>query len=190
MSCLPTHRGLSRAWWFCVWPRLAPWLYLPVPRGLWRMVVCTDPAQFLAHWCLPRPGVRCQGPPCCLRLLPYQGPSCWLVRSARALGLGRSSLRHDWHFPTHLWRSFTDVDVPPLSPAPSVASSPPASAFAATASVPAPTASAATASVPVSAPVGPAPVASNAAAADVPVTAGRVAAVSALLSAPLPRGKM
>ncbi|KAK8676071.1 hypothetical protein V6N13_034125 [Hibiscus sabdariffa] len=67
-----------------------------------------------------------------------------------------------------------DAEVPPLSPAPSVASSPPASASAAVASVPAPAASDVAASVPVSAPA-----TSDAAASDVPVTAGCVAAGSA-----------
>ncbi|KAL4380028.1 hypothetical protein GQ457_02G041970 [Hibiscus cannabinus] len=70
-----------------------------------------------------------------------------------------------------------DAEVSPLSPAPSVASSPPASASAA-------------ASVPVSTPVGPAPAASDAAASDVHVTAGRVAAGSAPISVPPPRGKV
>ncbi|KAL4379709.1 hypothetical protein GQ457_02G026470 [Hibiscus cannabinus] len=82
-----------------------------------------------------------------------------------------------------------DAEVSPLSPAPSVASSTPASTSAAAASVPAPAASDAAASVPVSAPVGPAPAASDAAASDVHVTAGRVAAGSAPIPVPPPRGK-
>ncbi|KAL4279754.1 hypothetical protein GQ457_03G017600 [Hibiscus cannabinus] len=76
-------------------------------RGLWRMAVGADPARFLAPWWLPQPGVRCQGPPCCLRPLCYQGPPCWLVCAARTFGLGRSSPRHGWRFPTHLWLPFT-----------------------------------------------------------------------------------
>ncbi|KAL4278857.1 hypothetical protein GQ457_03G017530 [Hibiscus cannabinus] len=64
-------------------------------RGLWRMAVGTDPARFLAPWWLPQPGVRCQGPP------------CWLVCAARTFGLGCSSPRHGWRFPTHLWLPFT-----------------------------------------------------------------------------------
>ncbi|KAL4340380.1 hypothetical protein GQ457_08G031960 [Hibiscus cannabinus] len=75
-----------------------------------------------------------------------------------------------------------DADLPPLSPAPSVASSPPASASAATASVPAPAASDAADSVPISAPVGPA-------SSDAPVASGCTAAVSAPLPAPSPRSK-
>ncbi|KAL4368182.1 hypothetical protein GQ457_05G021950 [Hibiscus cannabinus] len=77
-----------------------------------------------------------------------------------------------------------DAEVPPLSPAPSVASSPPDSASATTASVPAPVAS-----VPVLAPIGPAPTASEAAASTVPVTTSRVSTGSASMSAPPPRGK-
>ncbi|KAK9029805.1 hypothetical protein V6N11_031250 [Hibiscus sabdariffa] len=83
-----------------------------------------------------------------------------------------------------------DAEVPPLSPAPSVASSPPTSASTTAAPVPAPAASDAAASVPVSAPVRAAPAASDAAASDVPVTAGRVATSSAPMSAPPPRGKL
>ncbi|KAL4281807.1 hypothetical protein GQ457_03G016970 [Hibiscus cannabinus] len=76
-----------------------------------------------------------------------------------------------------------DTDLPPLSLAPSVASSPPASASAAAASVPTPVASDAAAPMPVSAPVGPA-------SSDTPVTAGRTAAVSAPLSVPFPHGEV
>ncbi|KAL4366237.1 hypothetical protein GQ457_05G023220 [Hibiscus cannabinus] len=75
-----------------------------------------------------------------------------------------------------------DVDLPPLSPAPSVASSPPASASTAAASVPAPAASNAATSVPVSAPVGPTPF-------DAPVASGCTAAVLAPLPALSTRGK-
>ncbi|KAK8574629.1 hypothetical protein V6N12_062319 [Hibiscus sabdariffa] len=92
------------------------------------------------------------------------GPLCWLVRAPCP----------SWRPPAHLWPPFVDAEVPPLSPAPSVASSPPASASAAVASVPAPAASDVAASVPVSAPA-----TSDAAASDVPVTAGCVAAGSA-----------
>ncbi|KAL4272817.1 hypothetical protein GQ457_13G013820 [Hibiscus cannabinus] len=74
-----------------------------------------------------------------------------------------------------------DMEVPPLSPAPSVASSPPASASAAVASVPTPAAS-----VPVLAPIGPA---SEVVASIIPVIAGRVATGSAPMSAPPPCGK-
>ncbi|KAK8694656.1 hypothetical protein V6N13_072203 [Hibiscus sabdariffa] len=223
----------------------APWLCLPAPSaaparslGPWQLplpgVRCQGPLCCLSlcyqgtpswlcvrcPWWFPQPGVCCQGPPCCLRPLCCLGPLCWLVRAPCP----------GWRPPAHLWPPFVvawcssfssqadlralhylpcklhlcspsptrtsrvsvvkDAEVPPLSPAPSVASSPPASASAAAASVPAPAASDAAASVPVSAPVGPAPVASDAAASDVPVTAGRVAAGSAPMSAPPPRGKV
>ncbi|KAK8684258.1 hypothetical protein V6N13_040288 [Hibiscus sabdariffa] len=57
----------------------APWLYLPALRGLWRTVVCAARARSLGLWRLPLPGVRCQGPPCCLRSLRCQGTLCWLA---------------------------------------------------------------------------------------------------------------
>ncbi|KAK8684250.1 hypothetical protein V6N13_040280 [Hibiscus sabdariffa] len=75
-----------------------------------------------------------------------------------------------------------DADLPPLSPAPSVASSPPASASTAAASVPAPAASDAATSVPVSAPVKPVP-------SDALVASGCTAAISSPLPTLSTRGK-
>ncbi|KAK8502182.1 hypothetical protein V6N13_097453 [Hibiscus sabdariffa] len=189
----------------------APWLCLPTPSaapaqslGPWRLplpgvryqgpLCCLSlrcqgtPSWLCVHcpWWFPQPGVHCQGPPCCLRPLRCLGPLCWLVRAPCP----------GWRPPAHLWPPFavawcssfsSQADLRALhylpcklhlcSPSP-------------TPSVPAPVASDAAASVPVSAPVGPAPAASDVAASNVPVTAGRVAAGSAPMSAPPPRGKV
>ncbi|KAK8660368.1 hypothetical protein V6N13_051294 [Hibiscus sabdariffa] len=151
---------------------------------------------------IPLPGVRCQGPLCCLSLrcqgtpswlcvrCPWWfpqpgvrclGPLCWLVRAPCP----------GWRPAAHLWPLFavawcssfsSRADFQALHDLPCklhLCSPSPAP------SVPAPTAS-----VPVSAPVGPVSAASDAAASDVPVTAGRVASSSAPMSAPLPRGKV
>ncbi|KAL4282594.1 hypothetical protein GQ457_16G019050 [Hibiscus cannabinus] len=96
------HRGLSRTWWLLAWPRLDSWLYFSASMGLWCMDVCCDPARFYAPWWLPHPGVRCQGPPRCQSPLRYQGPACWLVRAARAFGLGCFGPCHGWSFPAQL----------------------------------------------------------------------------------------
>ncbi|KAK9036750.1 hypothetical protein V6N11_021678 [Hibiscus sabdariffa] len=154
---------ISLAFWmrFCatlgprlvVWLGLAFWMRFCATLGSWCTVVRCEPDRFYVPWWLPHPGVRCQGP---LR---------WLVHAARAYGLGCFGPCHGRGFLAQLWLTFPpkrpaiarpcgrvsivkDADLPPLSPAPSVASSPPASVSTTAASVPAPAATDAAASVP------------------------------------------
>ncbi|KAL4317788.1 hypothetical protein GQ457_18G009420 [Hibiscus cannabinus] len=105
-KALASHRGLSCVWWvmlglcathdprLIVWLSLAFWMRFCATMGSWCMVVRYEPARFYAPWRLSHPGVRCQGP---LR---------WLVRAARAYGMGSFGPCLGWGFSAQPWLLF------------------------------------------------------------------------------------